>query len=192
MKEKDPLLQVLTSPMSDQIDQPILHDEVEQEDETDFTIIFGKKREMSDTYKVTLAKKAAKNPNAVEVQTEEGWMTVKEAIEKGYNPKTGKFDESKLEKMDMGKYFPHRGKPEREKFARKGEPRGTNVNKKQMESMGQKSEEHPDFMPGNQPREGGDFNKYEQGSGNRFDKGDSNKETGGADPLMALLQGGNS
>ena len=176
MKEQDPLLQVLTSPMSDDIDQPILSDPKENkndEEQQNISIIFGKKREMSDTYKKSLAEKAAKNPNSVEVETPEGWMTVKEAIEKGYDPKTGEFTEKKLPPLEMDQYFQHRGKEDRDKIKRKANPKGTNVNKEQMEGMGERIEEHPDFMPGNQPREEEPAPPEE-----------------GNNPLMAMLGGG--
>ena len=174
MKEKDPLLQVMTSPMSDEIDQPVLHKEDENhEDNSDFSIIFGTKREMSDTYKKSLAEKAAKNPNAVEVETPEGWMTVKEAIEKGYNPKTGEFDQEKRPPLNMDKYFQHRNKEDRDKIKRKVNPKGTNLNRKDMERLGENIEEHPDFMPGNQPTE------------------EVPVEEPAIDPVTAMLGGGN-
>lgn len=156
MEEKrNPLLDVITSPMNDSIDQPIVSSKEEPQDkeEENISIIFGKKREMSEKYKVSLAKKAVKNPNAVEVKTKEGWMTVKEAIEKGYDPKTGEFTQERLEPLDTDKYFQHRSKEGREKIKRKINPRGTNVDRKQMEAMGEKPEEHPDFMPNRQPQE---------------------------------------
>ena len=56
----------------------------------------GDDSKLSAKYKKELLDKALKDPSSVEVETPEGWMTVRDAIDKGFNLVTGQFDKEPI------------------------------------------------------------------------------------------------
>ena len=56
---------------------------------------------LSKKYQKQLLDKALKDPTSVEVETPKGWMTVRDAIDEGFNLATGKFDQEPIEKPDL-------------------------------------------------------------------------------------------
>ena len=56
---------------------------------------------ISEKYKKQLLDKALKDPASVEVNTPQGWMTVRDAIDAGYNLATGEFDQEPIPKPDL-------------------------------------------------------------------------------------------
>lgn len=55
---------------------------------------------LSQKYQKQLLDKALKDPSSVEVNTPNGWMTVRDAIDAGFNLATGEFSEEPIEKPD--------------------------------------------------------------------------------------------
>lgn len=60
----------------------------------------GDDTKLSNKYKKELLDKALKDPSSVEVNTPQGWMTVRDAIDKGFNLATGQFDQEPIEVPD--------------------------------------------------------------------------------------------
>lgn len=56
---------------------------------------------ISEKYKKELLNKALKDPASVEVNTPKGWMTVRDAIDEGFNLATGQFDREPIPKPDL-------------------------------------------------------------------------------------------
>lgn len=56
---------------------------------------------ISEKYKKELLNKALKDPSSIEVNTPNGWMTVRDAIDAGYNLATGEFDQEPIPKPDL-------------------------------------------------------------------------------------------
>lgn len=54
----------------------------------------------SRKYQKQLLDKALKDPSSVEVETPNGWMTVRDAIDAGFNLATGKFDREPIPPVD--------------------------------------------------------------------------------------------
>lgn len=60
----------------------------------------GDDKKLSEKYQKELLDKAVKDPSSVEVKTPQGWMTVRDAIDKGFNLVTGEFDREPIEVPD--------------------------------------------------------------------------------------------
>lgn len=56
---------------------------------------------LSKKYQKQLLDKALKDPSSVEVETPDGWMTVRDAIDKGFNLVTGQFDREPIPVPDL-------------------------------------------------------------------------------------------
>lgn len=56
---------------------------------------------LSEKYKKELLDKALKDPSSVEVNTPQGWMSVRDAIDAGFNLATGEFDQEPIPVPDL-------------------------------------------------------------------------------------------
>lgn len=88
------LQQMMFSPSNGESSGGITIEEKMAEDEAKRLITISSKdvSERIGKYKEDMIAAAKKNPAKFEVETERGWMNLKEAIAQGWNPKTGKFD----------------------------------------------------------------------------------------------------
>ena len=97
-----------------------------------------KNEKISNKYKEAILKEAEKNPNSIMIDTPDGRMTIKQAIEKGYDPKTGKFIRKQLEKPNFDKKFEGKGfsPDQKSKFKQFTDPRSFNMKPDEKKRMG--------------------------------------------------------
>ena len=98
-EEKDIIKEQVLGPVGDTIDGNI---EKEMGEEKDVKVIIEMlnkkaKESFSPKYQKELANLAKEDPTAVMIETPEGWMTVAEALKKGFNPVSGQFDRETIE-----------------------------------------------------------------------------------------------
>lgn len=112
--ENELLQQMMFSPSSTNADSTITLDKTSDESESearereefenkkpqDLLKILEEKGDgkLAQKYQKELLDKALKDPSSVEVNTPEGWMTVRDAIDAGFNLATGQFSEEPIEK----------------------------------------------------------------------------------------------
>ena len=76
-------------------------DKLKKKDSNDLLKILEKgEGKTSRKYQKQLLDKALKDPSSVEVETPNGWMTVRDAIDAGFNLATGKFDREPIPPVD--------------------------------------------------------------------------------------------
>lgn len=85
----------LFNPNVEDIVKPEDKDKVHIDTKDTVDIKTGKTSSMSKKYQSALLKDMKKNPDKFKIKTPEGEMTVQEALSKGYNPVTKKFEKSK-------------------------------------------------------------------------------------------------
>jgi hypothetical protein len=96
--EKELLKKMMYSPSTGDADPTITIDSTTDvpEDKTEkgkeLLKMLEKGGKKSEKYQKQLLDKALKDPSSVEVETPQGWMTVRDAIEAGFNMETGQFD----------------------------------------------------------------------------------------------------
>ena len=111
--EEDLLERMMFSPSSTNADSTITLDKTSDESESeareradfvnkkseDILKILEEKGDgkLSQKYQKQLLDKALKDPSSIEVNTPEGWMTVRDAIDRGFNLVTGQFDKEPIE-----------------------------------------------------------------------------------------------
>ncbi len=175
--------EMMMGPSSNSTDNPtfILNEKDKKEEHEDVDPIFDgkiKNEKISEKYKVEILKEAEKNPNKVKIDTPDGRMSIKEAIEKGYDPKTGKFIRKQLERPSFDKKFQGKGlSPQQSsKMKQSLDPRSFNVNDKEGKRLG--------FSKG--PQDGGgprkNYGKYDEKTKAPYQQAQPNK-------LEALLGG---
>ena len=114
--EKELLDQMFFSPSSTEADPTVTIDSTTDESEAEkaardemkkkssgdlLKILEKGDTKTSEKYQKQLLDKALKDPSSVQVKTEErGWMSVRDAIDEGFNLVTGKFDKEPIEKPD--------------------------------------------------------------------------------------------
>lgn len=151
----DVMISIITSPGSRNSNNSFIKDKKNDDEEKVIAITVGKNKTMGDKYKQKLAKQAAKNPNSVKVKTPEGWMTVKEAIEAGFDPKTGEFTGDIPEKPSIDKYFPNKSKRKKDRMKERLDPKAVNASSEDMRRIGgrlQPGEDiDPRIKPGQEP-----------------------------------------
>ena len=112
--QADLMEQMMFSPSSTNADSTITLDKTSDESESeakerkefinkkseDILKILEEKGDgkLSRKYQKQLLDKALKDPSSVEVNTPQGWMTVRDAIDAGFNLATGEFSEEPIEK----------------------------------------------------------------------------------------------
>ena len=104
MKEnKEDLLKTqIMSPIANEGDGNVTKEEIgDQEDAQVIVEMLNKevREAFSPKYQEELNKMAEEDPTSVMIETPEGWMTIAEAIKKGYNPDSGEFDQETVEEM---------------------------------------------------------------------------------------------
>ena len=99
-----------------------------------------KNEKIADKYKVEILKEAEKNPNGVMIDTPDGRMSIKQAIEKGYDPKSGKFTRKKLERPSLDKHMEGKGFSPQQKGKMKQftDPRSFSMKPDEQKRMGYK------------------------------------------------------
>lgn len=85
----------LFNPNVEEIVKPEDKDKVHVDTKDTVDIKTGKTSSISKKYQAALLEDMKKNPNKFKIKTPEGEMTVQEALSKGYNPVTRKFEKSK-------------------------------------------------------------------------------------------------
>ena len=114
--EKDLFEQMMFSPSATDADSTLTLDkttdesEAEAEEREEFKnkksgdilkiLEKGDDSKLSEKYQKELLDKALKDPTSVEVETPQGWMSVRDAIDKGFNLVTGEFDREPIEVPD--------------------------------------------------------------------------------------------
>lgn len=103
-EEEDLMKRMMYSPSASDAD-PTLEikksSEVEEKEEAkDLLKMLEKNPKKSEKYQKELLDKALKDPNSVQVQTPNGWMTVRSAIDQGFNMVTGQFDKEPIPEVD--------------------------------------------------------------------------------------------
>ena len=76
----------------------------------------------SEKYRKELMDRALKDPRSVQIETSQGWMSVAEAIDLGFNFKTGKFDQEALKRPDWDKAISALSPREQENIRRLTKP----------------------------------------------------------------------
>lgn len=152
-------------------------DEEKEEDET-LKADIGATTNISRKYQKALLEDMIKNPDKFKIDTPEGEMTVKEALERGYNPVTKQFGENKFKKKKE-ELLNQLNEDDRAKLERMTSPEAAGLAPADAEMMGLPSgmpaRPMPGAMPGGTPIEG---QTKEQA------------ETGGTNAIASLLGGG--
>lgn len=92
----------LFNPNVEDIVKPEDKDKVHVDTKDTVDIKTGKTSSISKKYQAALLEDMKKNPDKFKIKTPEGEMTVQEALSKGYNPVTRKFEKSKhKENIDL-------------------------------------------------------------------------------------------
>ena len=101
-EEQDLLKRMMYSPSSGDALEIKKSTEVDKEKEEakDLLKMLEKNPKQSKKYQKELLDKALKDPNSVQVQTPNGWMTVRSAIDQGFNMVTGQFDKEPIPEVD--------------------------------------------------------------------------------------------
>jgi len=101
-----------------------------------------------DKYKKDMIEAASKDPKSVKVKTPMGWMTMLEAAEMGFDPKTGKFKKGKgLAKVNPDESLKDVPPEQRDKLKGMMDPKNTDMPPEAMEKLGNKGGMFNDFMP---------------------------------------------
>lgn len=91
----------LDSTTDESEDEKEAREKIKNKDSKDLIKILEKgEGKTAEKYQKQLLDKALKDPSSVEVETPEGWMTVKDAIDQGFNLATGKFDQEPIPPVD--------------------------------------------------------------------------------------------
>jgi hypothetical protein len=92
----------LTNTTDESEDEREARERMKNKDSKDLLKILEKgESKTSEKYQKQLLDKALKDPSSVQVKTEErGWMTVRDAIDQGFNMVTGKFDREPIPPVD--------------------------------------------------------------------------------------------
>ena len=105
-EKEEALRQMMYSPSASDAD-PTLEinksSEVKEEKKTgkDLLKMLEKNGKESDKYRKELMEKALKDPDSVQVETPNGWMSVRQAITAGFNFGSGKFDREPIPVPDL-------------------------------------------------------------------------------------------
>lgn len=92
----------LFNPNAEEIIQEEDKDKIHVDSKENLNIKTGKTTNISKKYQAAILEDMKKNPDKFKIQTPEGEMTVHEALTKGYNPVTKKFEKSKhKENIDL-------------------------------------------------------------------------------------------
>ena len=150
-KNFDPILHVLTSPGSKHNDTKFIHDGKEKKNEATILISPSQKKNFSKKYKSHLIEQALKDPASVEIKTPEGWMTMKEAREKGFDAKTGEFKGVAKKPPQLEDYFKNKTPEQLENMKRKLDPRNMDLTEEQARQTGMPVGEASNFFPKNKP-----------------------------------------
>jgi hypothetical protein len=152
-------------------------DEEKEEDET-LKADIGATTNISRKYQKALLEDMIKNPDKFKIDTPEGEMTVKEALERGYNPVTKQFGENKFKKKKE-ELLNRLNEDDRAKLERMTSPEAAGLAPADAEMMGLPSgmptRPVPRAMPGGAPIEG---------------QPEQPEETGGTNAIASLLGGG--
>lgn len=135
--EREMIEAMIMSPSSkDQFNTTFEEDLEEAEEKEELFKIDGD-REMSDKYKEKLVDYALKHPDDVLIETPDGEMTMKEAIERGYDPATGQFMQEMADgRPKMEDHFGQLGPEDMAKMKQHFDPRNTDITPKEAERMG--------------------------------------------------------
>jgi len=105
--EEEALRKMMYSPSASDADPTL---EIEKSSEVknekkksgkDLLKMLEKNGKQSDKYRRQLMEKALKDPESVQIQTPNGWMSVRQAITAGFNLGTGKFDREPIPQPDL-------------------------------------------------------------------------------------------
>lgn len=118
-------------------DKPIenpeeLHEEVDEEAK----LKPGDVKEQSKKYSKKFREDITKNPDKYKIMTPKGEMTVREAMSKGYNPLTRRFEKDKTAKEIVGKHKKNLNEADQEVLDKILDPKSANIAKADAEQMG--------------------------------------------------------
>lgn len=108
----------------------------------------------SDKYRKELMKKALKDPESVQVETPNGWMSVRQAITAGFNFGTGKFDKEPIPMPDFESKLAKLSPREQEtirRLTKKGTGQATHRPTDPQAMMPQGEEQANPMLPQDQP-----------------------------------------
>ena len=152
-------------------------DEEKEEDET-LKADIGTTTKVSKKYQKALLEDMIKNPDKFKIDTPEGEMTVKEALEQGYNPVTKQFGENKFKKK-KDELLSQLNEDDKAKIEEMTSPEAAGLAPADAAMMGlpggMPAKPMPGAMPGGTPIEG---------------QTEQPEETGGMNAIASLLGGG--
>lgn len=152
-------------------------DKEKEEDET-LKADIGTTTNVSKKYQKALLEDMIKNPDKFKIDTPEGEMTVKEALEKGYNPVTKQFGENKFKKK-KDELLSQLNEDDKAKVERMTSPEAAGLAPADAEMMGLPGGMPAGPMPGAMPEGAPIEGQPEQPA-----------ETGGMNAIASLLCGG--
>lgn len=121
----------------------------------------------SDKYRKELMEKALKDPDSVQVETPNGWMSVRQAITAGFNFGSGQFDREPIPVPDLESKLAQLSPREQEtirRLTKKGTGQATHRPTDPMAMMPQGEEQPNPMLPQDQPIPETQIPGAEQGS----------------------------
>lgn len=160
-------------------DDKELHEEIDE----DAKLKTGEVKEQSQKYSKRFREDISKNPDKYKVMTPKGEMTVREAMAKGYNPLTRRFEKDKTAKEIVEKHKKNLNEADKGVIDTILDPKSANIAPADAEQMGLPADspmirqEQPQALPGQAP------------VANEVPQPSATPATGGAPDLTALLGG---
>jgi hypothetical protein len=157
--EEEALRKMMYSPSASDAD-PTLEinksSEVKEEKKTgkDLLKMLEKNGKESDKYRKELMEKALKDPDSVQVETPNGWMSVRQAITAGFNFGSGQFDREPIPVPDLESKLAQLSPREQEtirRLTKKGTGQATHRPTDPMAMMPQGGEQPNPMLPQDQP-----------------------------------------
>lgn len=159
-EEKDEALKkMMYSPSASDADPTLEIDkssEVKEEKKTgkDLLKMLEKNGKESDKYRKELMEKALKDPDSVQVETPNGWMSVRQAITAGFNFGSGQFDREPIPMPDLESKLAGLSPREQEtirRLTKRGTGQATHRPTDPMAMMPQGEEQPNPMLPQDQP-----------------------------------------
>lgn len=158
-EKNEALKQMMYSPSASDADPTLEIDkssEVKEEKKTgkDLLKMLEKNGKESDKYRKELMEKALKDPDSVQVETPNGWMSVRQAITAGFNFGSGQFDREPIPVPDLESKLAQLSPREQEtirRLTKKGTGQATHRPTDPMAMMPQGEEQPNPMLPQDQP-----------------------------------------
>lgn len=165
--ENEALRKMMFSPSASDADPTLeLKEDKKKEDvkARELLKMLEKNPKKSEKYRKELLDKALKDPRSVQIETSQGWMSIAEAIDLGFNFKTGKFDKEALKRPDWDKAISELSPREQENIRRLTKPGTGQARPRPLGGAPMEGEQPNPMLPQDQPIPETQIPGAEQGS----------------------------